>query len=958
MEQNFTAQNIVEYDLFGTRNIQGIEKAIQVSCKKILVFTTDDFKAETVKLYRVSCDPSDRSHFFHYTVIAGFAAEYKEKQIVLTGDFSLDYNYSLKINRERLPVILDPKPGGILDKEFAPPDGIQPGLHFEGKDVIFRLWSPPAIFVELLLFEEDAQSRVGEKLYLEKKCCGMHELRIKAEDIGRKSLEGCFYQYRVFAYEKVHTALDPYAKSMAVFNPEKDSLGKGAVIKIPDFGPKEFKNSQIISNPNDVIAYEMHVRDYSSEPGFVDDEYAGSYTALAQKSHYLKDLGITHLQLMPVHKCHTLCDTDKRYSSDIGEIDNYNWGYDPLNYFSLEGRYAQNPEKPEARIREFQEMAKKLHQQGIGLILDVVFNHCYSAETFENAAPGCYLRIAPHNSISGKTGAGPSLESRRRAVRNLIIDALKYYIKVLGADGFRFDLMEFTDAATLKIIREEVGLAYNSENAHDLLLWGEAWEFKDIDYKESFTKLHRPKKLGIAMFNDVMRDACLGRTTEGGFFQGKTENVSRLASAVAGGINSYDARDFPFGKTDFFHPYNLFADTPEECLNFISIHDGLTLWDKINLTTDDAEGFKRLKTAKQALTALFTAQGKTVLHGGCEILRTKPVSKSEKNNSRALSSPLVNEEENSRYFHDNSYKSPDFTNMLRWSRLSSETFAPLADSLRNYVKGLILLRRKVPAFRMYRTEDIHLHLKFLENHADEPEGDCPKVHSFKSYLLPELKLKFINGPRNDILFLTGEVHPYDANPETRPLPVKFGKDGTALVKLKRKEIDRFDLNKWQSYHMLNVKLVRTPGEWDTPREYYSASGSNALSPCDIDDDYCITADLSKKDYSSKDHTREVKQGYLAYALENPEAEKDKEDARGADCFFVIHNAADEFLNFQHDELQKYQTLMVVADSEKCKLQGLKYDAHTGNKENGTSVKAEKDTVNVPPHTSVIIAGFK
>jgi pullulanase len=956
MEQKHTAQNIDTYDLFGTNSVKGVTKALQISESKIIVYIDDTFTVDSVVIYRISYEPENDSKVFKKKKLQGFSAEHKKNRVILVGDFDLAYNYQIKINKNAMPVILNPEPGGILDTLFAPPEDEVLGAEIGDEETVFKVWSPPALHIKLLLFDKDAESLISDTFELKKKQNGLHELRLKPEDAGLDSLEGCYYQYRVFAYKREYTALDPYAKSMAPFDPKKDQTGKAAIIKTQSFKNRDaYRNSQHIQNTTDVIAYEMHVRDFSSEPGFVNEKIAGCYSAITEHADYFKSLGVSHLQLMPVHKCHSQKDTDKRFSEDKSETDNYNWGYDPLNYFSLEGRYAKEPEKPEARIKEFQQMADALHQNNTGLILDVVFNHVFSAETFENIAPGCYLRFNEDNQISVKTGAGPSLESRHAAVRKLIIDVLIYYVKVLGADGFRFDLMEFTDAETLAKVREKVGLAYNEKDKNDLLLWGEAWDFKDIDYLESFTKLHRPQGLNIGMFNDVMRDSALGHVIESGFFQGRAETLPRLASAVAGGIKTYDADNFPFARTDFFHPYHLFADTPGECLNFVSIHDGLTLWDKINLTVKDTDGRKRLRIAKQALTALFTAQGSIIIQGGTEMLRTKPVSKSEKKNPRAVSSVLVNEEE-SDHFHDNSYQSPDYTNMLRHSRLSN-SYAPLANSMLEYLKDLTELRLNVPAFRMAKPEEINRSLQFLFNHNEEIPEDCYPIHSFKSHKLKELHIEFINGPTNDILFLTGEIHPHEPNPEKRPLPVKFDKKGNALVSFSRKDIDKFDLNKWQAYQMLNIKLVKTPGEWDIPKEFYSSSGSNALSPCDIDEDFHIKVDLSVKDYTSEVKTRELKNTYLAYKIINQNPREDN-SAASADCYFVVHNVSEENLMFKHPDLQKYNSHTVYADALQSKAEGLKYDPERSEETGFTNIKPEGDQIHLPAHSSIIIGSSK
>lgn len=955
MEHEFTACNIEKYDLFGTKAFKGIKRALQISKNKIIVYLEKHLYTDSVKIWRVSADPSKTQNPFVRETITGFSAEQRDQKIVIIGDFDPYFNYHISIDGQEMPVILDPKIGGILDTHFAPEKDEIFGAKIYPDFVQFKLWSPPAVCVQLLLYEPDAQTLIFDNHFLHKLGNGIHTIDIHPESVGKKSIEGCYYQYRVYAYERIQTASDPYAMSMAPYNPKEGLIGKSAIIKTPDGRPDNFKNSDIIQSSAEVIAYEMHVRDFTSEPDFCEKDKAGTFKGLGEHSNYFKDLGITHLQLLPVNKCHTQNDTDKRFSEDNTDIDNYNWGYDPLNYFSLEGRYAQNPFQPEARIDEFREMVSRLHQAGIGLIADVVFNHVYSACTFEHAAPGCYLRFTENFNISVHTGAGPSLESRRQAVRKLILDAGAYYVQVLGFDGFRFDLMEFTDKETLRQFREKIGRLYDPRNPFNLVLQGEAWDFKDIDYRESFTKLHRPKGLDISMFNDVMRDSALGHTTEGGFFLGRTNRVSRLASAISGGIQNFDQEDFLFAGTDFFHPYHLFADTPSECLNFLSVHDGLTLWDKINLTIKDPEGKLRLQIAKQSLTALFTAQGRLILHGGTEILRTKPVSPGEKDNPRALTSKKVDAEEGSNQFHDNSYRSADFTNMMRHSRLKND-YAPLATSMRDYVKGLIRMRRETEAFRYEKNEDILKALRFLTNENDSATQDCLHVHSFKSHRLKKLEIEFINGPQNDILFLAGEIHPDEANPIKRPIPVRFGHDGKALVKFSRKEIDHFDLNKWQAYHLLNIKLVRTPGEWDMPTEYYSGSGSNALSPCDIDENFRIRVDLSQKNASSEDRVREIKKDYLAYRILNLRPNTNS-DFASADSFFVIHNAESDWLEFSHPELREYTHLKLLADSVQINPKSLATDDNETT-DYTSPVKIREGRVHLPAHCSVVIAAWK
>ncbi|MEA2042638.1 MAG: alpha-amylase family glycosyl hydrolase, partial [Bacteroidota bacterium] len=903
MKTIYSAQNISAYDFFGTADIKGVERAVQTAENKITILINEDCSPDTINLFKITYNHSPSSPFLKEK-LSGFAVEQKGNKIELIGEFNLLHNYAVEINGDELPVILDPKPGGILDTVFNIPEDTVLGAQLSDGQVEFNVWSPPAVKIKLILYESDAETVLSEKYRLKKKKNGLHTILIDTEDLGHYNLDGCFYQYEVYAYGRITRAIDPYSKSMAPYNVSEDAVGKSALIKLPEMNEATpFKNSDIMQDPSDVVAYEMHVRDFSSELGFTDKDISGTFSALGQASDYFADLGITHLQLMPVHKSQTQTDMDRRYSDYENGIKNYNWGYDPLNFFTLEGRYAVNPENPESRIKEFQEMSKTLHSKGIGLILDVVFNHMYSANTFENIAPGCYYRFTDDYKISVHTGAGPSLESRHRVVRKMIIDALIYNVKYLGADGFRFDLMEFTDKETLRQIREKVGKAYNPENADDLLLWGEAWEFKDINHTESFTKTYHSKGLNISMFNDVMRDSALGKDTEGGFLHGQPGRSESLAAAISGGLRSYDSDNFLFTPCKFSLPYNLFVENPHECLNFLSIHDGLTLWDKINLTVPDDFGNKRLRLAKQALLLLLTSQGRVILNGGDEILRSKPVSGKATNSPRVLTTSSVDEEDGISYFHENSYNSPDSVNRMRWSRLNNE-FSEHALSLLNYVKGLIALRRAVPAFRYPTADAVNTGLKFIEN---RNENNRPKrkllFSSFKSHKLKRLSFKFVNGPSNDILFLTGEIYKNEANPAGHPVAVKFDRNGTAVVKFSRKEIENFDISKWSNESSLDIKLVRTPGVWDTPTAYYSGNGSNSLCASAVDEDFTITVDLAEKDYSSPQPDYDYEKEYLAYSMKNHDPKSDS-TISSVRQWFVIHNISAEELNFKHAAFSK------------------------------------------------------
>lgn len=644
-------------------------------------------------------------------------------------NFEESKNYVIKYNLEQINVYLDSSIGGILDTFFDAFEVGGFGARIYESEVHFKVWSPPAAKIEVILYDENQIAIEPENpLWMKKANNGVWSLSISPEVLKiPRSLDGLFYQYRVFAYGKEQLALDPYAFSMAAFSPYGDDLvGKGAIVDMqsPKAKSKQtnsvFRNSDIMANENDLIAYEAHIRDFTIQPGAVEDLKSGTFSGFSEKIYHLSNLGITHVQFLPVMNFFSVDETKQKYQEKDAIESNYNWGYDAHHYFALEGWFSSNPHDPYLRIQEFRDLVQDLHENNIGVILDVVYNHVFSVATFENIASGCYFRFADDLTISKATGAGPSMESRRKMVRKLMLESLSFFVKEYKVDGFRFDLMSFHDHEIMRMIRSEVGKEYNPENINELILQGEAWVFSDLDTNiqaqgdnAATTKINFPKEnLNLGLFNDVGRDAISGRNEHPGFVQGMMEEKGRVASAVVGGIKGFKTANSEILKYRFEDGYNLFAEYPNNCVNFLSIHDGLTLWDKINLSWGDETGKIRARLMKQVNVLLFTSQGKIILHGGDEILRTKPLANNDRERSRAISTYSANQEENTVYFQENSYSSPDYTNMFRWDRLHNQ-YAPLARAMRDYYKGLIEIRRSIPALRMVDANNIRQGIVFL-----------------------------------------------------------------------------------------------------------------------------------------------------------------------------------------------------------------------------------------------------
>ncbi len=852
-------KDLKDYCLFSNDENKLISKALLISLEEIIVYINENLSGRSlIQLFDSNHEQVDN------LTIRLFE---QERKIVINGSFKTKENYIVKIGNETQYVILNPEPGGILDTIYFCDDE-DFGAKINNGSVKFKVWSPPAIQIELLLYNHNQQLiETPACLFLHCTKPGIWEIEIDPYKIGLDSLESCFYQYKVMAYGKQHLALDPYALSMAFFNVELyDSVGKAAILNInspkavPSGFRKNYTNFQHISDVCDLIVYEINVRDFTIEPGTVDQEIAGTFKGFLHKSDYLHELGITHIQLMPVNKAYTQNEQNKEFTGKKSKHSNYNWGYDPMHYFTLEGRYSTNPNDPYCRIFEFRELIQNMHDKGIGVILDIVFNHTYLADTFETIAPGCYYRLTTDYRISDHTGAGATIESRRKQVGKLFIDVLNYFVKEFHIDGFRFDLMSFMDIETLKQIRTKVGRCYNPENPDELILHGEAWNFTDIE-NQAFTK-SKFESLNIGIFNDSFRDSVSGNSHYYGFIQGNVNETGRLASGIVGGIKTYDNSVLPFDLSSFFNPYNLFAKEPGDCLNYLSVHDGLTLWDKLNISYN-GDRKERLNLMKFAYSILFTSQGKIILHGGDEILRTKPPGDYDTEKHRAITSDSVTEEENSLYFHENSYCSNDYTNMFRWSRLTNE-YSKDAHELLEYTKGLIAFRRAASAFRYKNAELIEKNLIFLD-----PDGiEKNQIHSFNSYKLEKFTIIFINGKPFDTCWLIGEIHKENPNPVNNPYKIIFDETGTARITFKKSEIEQFDLEKWENRRTLNIKLVKTPGNWDYLENAYSNFGDNALCPEMLNDRNEITIDLRVQDYKALSVRKENKVDFIAFSVKD------------------------------------------------------------------------------------------
>jgi pullulanase len=543
----------------------------------------------------------------------------------------------------------------------------------------FRLWAPTAKEVSLVLYKTD--KAVGQTTAMQKAEQGTWIAKVNGD------LNGTFYTYKVSVNGAVNEAVDPYARALSV-NGEK-----GAVIDLRKTDPPNWSDTAKppFQHATDAIIYELHVRDFSIHPesgmknkgkflAFTEENTTGPNGTKTGINH-IKDLGVTHVQLLPIYDYATV---DERQLNKP----QYNWGYDPSNWNAPDGSYATDPFKPEVRIKELKQAIQSLHKNGLRVIMDVVYNHVYNVDSsnLHKIVPGYYFRYKPDGTLSAGTGVGNDTASEHSMMRKLILDSTQFWAKEYKLDGFRFDLMGIHDLKTMKQVRAQLDKIDPS-----FVIIGEGWNMgTTLDDSLKANQLNAAKLLGIGQFNDKTRDSIKGgvfNDNEPGFVNGALDKADLVKGGIVGGI-SFDGIS------------SHFAISPEQSVNYVEAHDNLTLWDKLLKTSSSENDETRISMHKLATSIVLTSQGVPFIHAGQEFLRTKDGD-------------------------HNSYKSPDNVNQMDWTR--KHQYQEVSD----YYKGLIALRNAHPAFRMKTANEIREHLQFFDTEKGvigytlngEPVGD-------------------------------------------------------------------------------------------------------------------------------------------------------------------------------------------------------------------------------------------
>lgn len=546
-------------------------------------------------------------------------------------------------------------------------DGADLGFTYSPESTSFKVWAPSAEQVLLKLyttgsFHESGAQVLGIKQMLFDEKTGVWSATVEG------NLDKIYYTYVIKTDKGTHETQDVYSKAVGV------NSVRSMVVDMNSTNPEGWENDKhvLLDKPNDAIIWEVHVRDFSSsDTSGISKEHRGKFLAFTEKNtvipftsyptcvSYLKELGVTHVQLNPVF--------DFGSVNEITGVE-YNWGYDPVNYNVPDGSYSTDPYHGEVRIREFKQMVKALHDEGIGVIMDVVYNHVYATDTspFEMTVPGYYFRMQ-NGRFLNSSGCGNVTASDKTMFRNFMIHSLHYWVEEYHIDGFRFDLMACHDIETLNLIREDL-----DKIDKRILMYGEPWTANDgengISGEDCCNKANA-KKLSnrIGMFNDDMRHGIKGGSDDDtkGFIQGSTHSAYNVIAGMMG------ASSVTFGN---------WANVPSQCITYDSAHDNLTLWDKIlksNWCSDyDSTDNLYIKQNMLAGVMILMSLGIPFMLAGEEFARSK------------------------RGDH-NSYKSPDSVNSINWTR--SIRYKELTD----YYKGLIKIRKRFSPLRDNTTKAVN-----------------------------------------------------------------------------------------------------------------------------------------------------------------------------------------------------------------------------------------------------------
>lgn len=530
----------------------------------------------------------------------------------------------------------------------------------------FKVWAPTAEQVQLALYKSGTAGTddLMNKIHMTKKEKGVWSITVDG------NLNGTYYTYFVTNDGKETEACDPYARTTGV------NGNRAMVIDLTAANPEGWSmdaSPNKIMNYTDAVLYELHVRDFSiDESSGVSAAHRGKFLAFTEKGtktaggaatgvDYLKELGVTHVHLLP--------------SYDYGSVDEsrldepqFNWGYDPVNYNVPEGSYSTDPFHGEVRVKEMKQMVKALHDNGINVVMDVVYNHVYDADTFcfNKIVPGYFSRQNADGTYSNGSYCGNDTASERTMVQKYIVDSIFYWADEYHIDGFRFDLVGLLDTETINKLVEKVHAKYPN-----VIFYGEGWDLPTAVEEGHLLAIQKnaDKTPDFAYFSDNIRDLIAGRNgEETGFVSGAAGCEEEIGEC--------------------FMAQTPWCPKPTQTVNYVSCHDNYTLMDKLRITKPDASREELIRMNKLSAAVYMLSQGIPFIHAGEEFLRIK-------------------EDENGKIV-ENSFDSSDFVNRLRWYQLEDPVYRDVLE----YYKGLIQFRKNHAALRLTAAEEVKENVRY------------------------------------------------------------------------------------------------------------------------------------------------------------------------------------------------------------------------------------------------------
>ena len=569
------------------------------------------------------------------------------------------------------------------------------GAVWTPEKTVFRVWAPTAISVRVRLY---GSGTPGTNDLLEQL-----EMRrdVKGTWVAEKAgdLNGVYYTYLVDRESIVKEACDPYARAVGV------NGFRAMVVDLTETNPDGWatdRNPQPVASPVDAVVYELHIRDISMDPAS-GIKNKGKYLGLTETGtrtpggqptglDHIRALGVTHVQLLPIYDFGSV-------DESLPDVEQYNWGYDPVNYNVPEGSYSTDPWNGMTRIRELKQTIKALHDAGLGVVMDVVYNHVFEHNRFcfNRLVPGYFSRTNEYGNYSNGSGCGNDTASERAMVRKYIVDSVKYWAEEFHIDGFRFDLAGLLDVETIRQVMEEV-----HKIRPDVLFYGEGWHMNTWLTKEDIRLANQQSasllpKFGF--FNDSFRDTLKGTVFDNdapGYVSGALGQEAWVKECIMG--------------------LNGWCHTPEQTINYVSCHDNMALFDRLTQSAPYAEEAELINMNKLAAAMCMLSQGMPLFQAGEEFLRSKPLPNGT--------------------FDVNSYRSPDSVNSLKWGNLDKKPHR----QVRDYYKGLIAFRKAHEGLRLRSAEQVAERVVCLKPH------------------VPEITAFIVRGPEETICMIFNPTH--------------------------------------------------------------------------------------------------------------------------------------------------------------------------------------------------------